>query len=101
MVLPSPLHSLNPTKSPGDGLLFISVLQMTKPRQKEVLVIAESMLHLPPACHGVPALANPEGTHLAVLADAVHSILVTAELHGADLPAVGLPAHGTLVLLHV
>lgn len=47
------------------------------------------------------ARPKPRGAYLPVLADAVHGVLVAAELHGADLPAVGLPAHGALVLLHV
>lgn len=44
---------------------------------------------------------NAAGAYLAVLTNAVHGILVTAELHGVDFPEVGLPAHGTLMLLHV
>lgn len=67
----------------------------------------------PPCCPGalqmlgcqrqgreVPVLP-PAPTYLPVFADAVHGVLVVAELHGAHLPAVGLPAHGALVLLHV
>lgn len=44
---------------------------------------------------------NAAGTYLAILANAVHGILITAEFHGVDLSEVGLPAHGTLMLLHV
>lgn len=44
---------------------------------------------------------NAAGAYLAVLADAVHGVLITAEFHRVDLSAVGLPAHSTLMLLHV
>lgn len=99
VVLSFPLYSSNPTKSPEDGLL--PILQMAKLRQKEGMAIAESMLDPRPACHGVPALADPEGAYLAILPNAVHGVLITVELHGADLPTVSPPAHCTLVLLHV
>lgn len=44
---------------------------------------------------------NAARSYLAVLANAVHSVLVTAEFHRVELSTVGLPAHGTLMLLHV
>lgn len=44
---------------------------------------------------------NAAGAYLAVLTNAVHGILITAEFHGVDFREVGLPAHGTLVPLHV
>lgn len=48
-----------------------------------------------------PATANAVDAYLAVLADAVHGILIIAEFHRVDLPTVGLPAHSTFMLLHV
>lgn len=39
--------------------------------------------------------------HLSVFSNAVHSILIIAEVNGINFPLMRLPAHGALMLLHV
>lgn len=87
-----PLTSLDPTETLGDRLLCIPLLQKMKRRPRA------ARGH---RAHGWRPPLSAAGAYLAVLTNAVHGVLITAELHGVDFPEVGLPAHGALVLLHV
>lgn len=45
--------------------------------------------------------AKLDGYYLAILSNAEHRVLIVAELHAVHLSIMSLPAHCTLIALHI
>lgn len=80
----------------------VTALTALQPGLKEIPHSARSLLHgLKPQCTSQGSGQLLPCTYLPIFSNAVNSVLIIAEFNRINFAIVGLPTHGTFMLLHI